>query len=165
MADRWLVGSSLIGVLEEHGSLKQTLPAHTNFWDAPEKAVPMDACGLRRSDIYSYGLAVWKVMSNGSNPFQSHFGDLPPRAIVSKFESSPKKQLKVDYVLSIKQNGDTILHLAVQTLQNRPKSDLDLEKTRRVLEATVRQDPTSRASSFEEIVNIWCSSDAQIMPL
>jgi hypothetical protein len=57
--------------------------------------------------------------------------------------------------MSLKQEGDSILRLAIETLKERSKSDVDATKVQKVFEASLRRDPNSRAFSFDEIIDLW----------
>jgi serine/threonine protein kinase len=148
------LGSALIGVFDIDCP-KQRLPAHTNIWDAPEKAEPMDALSLRRMDTYSYGLAVWTIMCNGGDPYQRLSWDLDHKTIISEPPASLKTRIKEKEIPSMKQNGDSLLRLAIETLKGRPNSDIEAGRVQRVLEVTIRRDPAARASSFDDIVKLW----------
>jgi serine/threonine protein kinase len=46
------------------------LAAFTPLWEAPESHRPLPRNSLKHTDIYSYGLLVWRVTLNGTNPFK-----------------------------------------------------------------------------------------------
>jgi len=148
------IGAALIGVLEDSECPKQKFRGYSPPWSAPEKAKEMNALGLRRMDMYLYGLTIWRIMCNGQMPYNKLFWDFFHKNITSEPETTPPQPLSSLDFIALKKRGDTILHLAIDTLKHRPESDVDLEKVQAVLKVTLGHDPASRATSFSEIVNI-----------
>ena len=113
----------------------------------------MDALGLRRMDIYSYGLAFWRIMCNGEIPYSKLFWDSTHANITSERQSTEAKSLNKADFIALKQKGNTLLRLAIATTKNRPKTDIDFEKAQTVLNITLCFEPTLRATCFDEIVH------------
>ncbi|KAJ7125808.1 hypothetical protein C8R43DRAFT_1111468 [Mycena crocata] len=65
-------GGSAMDIQE---GIARFLPSGTPPFDAPEVRNGLDGEGLKRTDIYSLGLLVWRVFFDGRNPFS-----LPPLA-------------------------------------------------------------------------------------
>lgn len=103
---------------------------------------------LRQTDIYSYGLLVWKVMSDREDPSKQlqrryqRFGDhhIPTDRHLGTLE---------DAFVSLKLNGYLLFSLALNVLS---LSDTYSGVTKRIFEKTIRYDPSDRAKSFVEIM-------------
>lgn len=109
------------------------LSAFTFPWNSPECHDRRPRDELRYSDVYSYGLLVWRVMLNGVNPFRciDHFSSLD----------------KVDFQREIeaRKRRDDLVPLAESTL--RPpfcNSDVELTPIHGALRKTLRLDPLCR---------------------
>lgn len=116
----------------------------------------MDALTLRRTDIYSYGLMLWQVMSNGRKPSTLLCWD-PDHSTVL-LSPTPLKPGQGDYFqLNFLKHepDDKLLKLAVDSLRGRPRSDVDFERTSKVLELTLRQKSSDRVESFEQILDVF----------
>lgn len=109
------------------------LPAFTFPWNAPEchDRLPRDL--LKYSDVYSYGLLIWRVMLNGANPFRC----VESLASLDKMDLQREvERLKMD---------DCLPPLAQLSLcQPFCKPDVQVDAVLRVLETTLRLDAVSR---------------------
>jgi len=112
-------------------------------------------------DIYSYGLAVWRIMCNGEDPHQRLSWDIYQKTAVLASTAGHNARIREDRFISLKQDGDSILRLAIETLKDRSKSDVDATKVQKVFEVSLQRDPNSRASSFNEIIDIWGPKEYQ----
>lgn len=155
-------GSALIGVLGDSDCPKQRFRGYSPPWDAPEKSEEKDALGLRRMDIYSYGLTIWRIMCNGEMPYKKLFWDLHHESVISDNNPVLGKPLSSAEFIALKEDQDTILDLAVDTLRSRPRSDVNFEKAQAIFKITLRADPTSRAFSFGDIVSVLRPNDSTI---
>ena len=57
-------------VMDLEPSDTMALPAFSPPWDAPESHDRLSRDGLQRTDVYSYGLLVWRVALDGASPFR-----------------------------------------------------------------------------------------------
>jgi hypothetical protein len=48
---------------------KHQLPGYTRLWSAPESGSLLAVEGLQRTDVFSFGLTVWRVFLNCADPF------------------------------------------------------------------------------------------------
>jgi serine/threonine protein kinase len=62
--------SDLGGALLDSDDL-QTIPMATRPWNCPHTDVSRDSDRLRKSDVYSLGLVIWRIVLNGADPFQN----------------------------------------------------------------------------------------------
>lgn len=161
-----MLGSALIGVLEDSSCPKQKFRGYSPPWDPPEKAEELDALGLWRMEMYCYGLAIWRIMCNGEFPYNKLFWDYGRENVTLEPSSTPAKSLSIADFIALKQKGNNLLRLAIETIKNRPTSDVAFEKTQQVLNLTLCIDPASRAAGFDEIVKILRpkSSKTNILP-
>lgn len=137
------LGSALIEVFPSSDAPARVLPGQTAPWEAPEalNKAPLDPLGLRRTDIYSYGLMVWRIMCNGRRPHKrtTSAGDFPYVLSEDEFER-------------VKFTGDVLLALANDSLNDRCPGDVDKEYTGSIFKETIRFNPALRVSSFGEII-------------
>ncbi|KAE9374004.1 hypothetical protein N431DRAFT_481336 [Stipitochalara longipes BDJ] len=147
-------GSALIGVLEDSDCPKQKPRGYSPPWNSPEKFEETDTLGLRRRDMYSYGLTIWRIMCNGEMPYSQLFWDSHHENITSEPPITSAKSISLVEFVALKKQGNSILDLAVDTLRNRPRSDVDFEKMQAILKITLCIDPSSRAVTFNEIVSV-----------
>ncbi|KAF9894839.1 hypothetical protein FE257_004460 [Aspergillus nanangensis] len=120
-----------IADLDPSDTLK--LAAFTLPWNAPEchDNLPRDL--LKYTDVYSYGLLVWRVVSNGINPFRS----------IDALATLDKNSLHRE-VEKLKRE-DRLLSLAGSTLRH-PFCDSDVDTTLiwRTMQLTLRLDALTR---------------------
>jgi hypothetical protein len=117
-------------------------------------------------EMYSYGLAVWKIMCNGKFPYDKLFWDSACENVTSEPLTPTAKPLSIADFDALKHQGNRLLDLAIETMRNRPTSDVAFEKTQQVLNLTLCVDPTSRATDFEKIISILRpkGSEMKILP-
>jgi Protein kinase domain len=53
----------------ESNNNRHRLPGGTFLWSAPEFCNELSVYGLKQTDVYSFGLTSWRVLSNRPNPF------------------------------------------------------------------------------------------------
>jgi hypothetical protein len=92
-------------------------------------------------------------MCNGEVPYRRLYWDSHHSHVSSEPTTIPPRPLEEEDFKSLK-NNDSLFRLAIDTLRNRPASDVDTGKVERILEVTVRLDPASRADSFDEIARM-----------
>ena len=108
------------------------LPGGTVPWNAPEwlEWIPTDQ--LPKTDAYSFGLLVWRVMTKTKNPFQEKTANPAP---------STNGSTEID---ALKSSDTRMLHtissLLRRTMGQAPECSPSLE----VIQCTVRKDPLSR---------------------
>ncbi|KAF8852774.1 hypothetical protein BDZ45DRAFT_97554 [Acephala macrosclerotiorum] len=107
------------------------LPGGTFFWSAPEVGSALSVQGLRQTDIYSFGLAAWRVFINHPNPFEL----ISPAALGTPISRSLTKAV----TRAKSQNGFD--QLVLQTMK-RCGSHI---YSHQVIEATLTKDPTGRS--------------------
>jgi hypothetical protein len=100
-------------------------------------------------------------MCNGEDPHQRLSWDLYQNTAVLASTAGHNVRIGEKLFISLKQDGDSILRLAIETLKDRPKSDVDATKVQKVFEVSLQRDPNSRASSFNEIIDIWGPKEYQ----
>jgi len=155
------LGSALIGVFDNPKCPKQALRGHTPLWEAPEHANEMDALGLRRADMYSYGLTLWQIMCNGDCLYSKLYWDSRRENVNPIPATIPSNHLDKKDFIGVKSRGDSLYSLAVDILRDRPRSDVNIKKVQRVLEITLRLNPAARATSFDEIANVLSSETSK----
>jgi serine/threonine protein kinase len=109
------------------------LPAFTLPWNAPECHESLPRKMLRYTDVYSYGLLVWRVVLDGMNPFRS----------IEALSGLSKADLQQQ--VDILKSTDQLLPHAQATLRY-PfcEPDVDTQSISRVLGMTLRLDAYSR---------------------
>lgn len=116
----------------EDESRQQLRIGGTYPWTAPEIQTSIPREQLKYSDIYSYGLLVWRTMIDGASPFNS----------LDLGESPDARREKIQ---TLKQN-DELLSLAVNFLSSasRPEVRNSIHTIREVLSVTLRATPHAR---------------------
>ncbi|KAJ5480512.1 hypothetical protein N7530_006021 [Penicillium desertorum] len=109
------------------------IPAFTLPWNAPECLEQLSGDRLKYTDVYSFGLLVWRVALNGLNPFRC----------IDGFASLQKIDLQRE-VETLKRQ-DRVLMMVEPTLQE-PFCEKDVDKylILDILHVTVRLDHSSR---------------------
>jgi hypothetical protein len=106
-------------------------------------------------DMYnSNGLTLWKIMCNGEDPHTRSYWDWSHENITSGTKIRSSTPVRMSDFVALKKSGNALQHLAIDTLRGRPRSDVDLEKSQRVIKVTLRLDSASRATSFLKIIKI-----------
>jgi len=86
-------GSSLIGDSEN-----ASLPGGTPPWNAPEWQKYMAPSFQRKTDVYSLGLLVWRLMLDGANPFEGEdFEEVDRRKTADVILQEAEKSLEHYY--------------------------------------------------------------------
>jgi serine/threonine protein kinase len=112
------------------------LPAFTLPWNAPESHDQLPRDLLQYTDVYSYGLIVWRVILDGANPFR-HINTL---ASLDKAEFQRQVEiLKME---------DRVLPLAKSTLRNPFCSTEESYLIANVLNSTLQLDASKRNLHF-----------------
>jgi serine/threonine protein kinase len=152
-------GFSLIQAFDENNWPKQRLPMGTREWRAPEVDRKQDlvhTVALRQTDIYSYGLLVWKVMANGEDPWKQLY-QRSQRSVDHEIPTDRQLVTLEDAFVSLKLDGDLLFSFALDMF---PLGDTYSGITRRIFEKTIRSDPHDRARSFSEIIRILSTNSA-----
>lgn len=155
-------GSSLIEVSDgvQKGVL-QRITKGTPGWRAPNQkgGSLLDASALRGVDLYSYGLLVWSVMLNGTQPWKV-LAKEKQRIVLSHTSSQqpnePSTELSADDFDSFKQadREEMVYQLARQSLEGGHPGDVDMHTIRQVLQWTLQGEPDNRATNFNEIIAV-----------
>lgn len=134
----------------------------TEPWNAPETKtlapLPLDVVGLRRTDLYSFGLMVWKVMCNGKDPWTllcRDGGSVIKASRQTTAGAEGTKLSKEDFKALKTLDDDTLLRLAIETLQEPSPSDVPYDEACRVLKLTLRRSPNNRATGFTKVVHAF----------
>ncbi|KAG9255096.1 uncharacterized protein F5Z01DRAFT_74522 [Emericellopsis atlantica] len=108
------------------------LPAYTQPWNAPEShnRLPRDA--LKLTDVYSFGLLVWRVVLDGINPFR-HIGSL-----ASLDQDDFQRQAE------ILKREDRLLPMAKSTLRSPFCSTDESDLIIKILDSTLQLDASKR---------------------
>lgn len=136
------------------------LAGHTELCCAPEHSDYLDPTGLQRTDIYSYGILVWRVMLNGVEPYRhpvlqgKEVHEVAAITSAASHHNTNHHLSSQDFGL-MKKNGDMLLHLAQQTIDGSPESDIPLALVRDILSCTVRADPKLRAINLGHIIDLF----------
>ena len=93
-------GFSLVG----EASADQVYIGGTTPWRAPETTEPVPRHLLTGTDVYSYGLTVWRIAMDGMNPFHFLHDHFPSKTGISMAEAT--EQLKNEDVLKEKTQLD-----------------------------------------------------------
>lgn len=163
------LGSSLIEIFDS--ARRQKILAETEPWDAPELNGVlghhpfMEPLELRRTDIYSYGMLVWRIMCNGKPPY-SCISWQGGRAQIAAHPPAlgSNTAVSVGDFRQLKAAGKPLLDAALDTLRNKSSTDVPAAEAREVLTVTLQVDPTERAAAMDEIVDILCSESRQQEP-
>jgi serine/threonine protein kinase len=127
------------------------LPGGTVPWNAPEWLEWIPADKLSKTDIYSFGLLVWKVMTKADNPFQ----DEAPH-------STSGVRANID---SLKASDARMLQTISSHLRRHLGQATEYAPTWAVIECTVRKDPQSRnLSKALEIIEQVIPEENEISP-
>lgn len=113
--------SAILKQDQTHGRL----PGGTKYWCAPEWREQLTSEELYKTDLYSFGLVVWYIISDGTAPF----GWLD-----SWNESGP---LSTDDILSLKEDSCLLLTLAHQSLLELSLSEVEMECALELLNHTL----------------------------
>ncbi|KAK8880189.1 kinase-like protein [Apiospora arundinis] len=147
-------GLSLSGGGAE-STAKAVFKGYTVPWEAPEvDGSLIHVHELAHADIYSFGLLVWRLMLEGQTFLDEHSDSHTP--IPQPFQirdmmqnqgftcEGAIKELKKD-------TGDIFLQMVLGTLHGR---GLLCDRLNRVCTATLRKNPTDRAQTFLEILEV-----------
>ncbi|KAI0551732.1 hypothetical protein F4679DRAFT_537791 [Xylaria curta] len=137
-----------------------TIRGLTPLWNAPElDRKQIDPTILRRADIYSYGLLVWRLMLEGRTPL-----DHPEYAKgCAMFEELIGKDLheSLPIIARMKSDGDKFLLRVEATIAGRGLQQLPLQS---LLRATIRLDPKKRAESFDVLLDLPAKENMKLFP-
>ena len=118
-----------------------------------------DPIGLRRTDMYSYGLTIWQIMCNGEYPWDHLCWDSEYHLAAKKTVGASARAISSSEFESLKSRDDVLLDSAMESLSGRLPSDVNAGKAKAVLKLSLRHDPNLRASSFDEIIRILKDED------
>jgi hypothetical protein len=154
----------MIEVVDEPNPPIRALIGYTQPWNAPEvdliHPTHLDPVGLRRTDIYSYGLIVWRIVLNGHLPYECLFWNndlanaIMSKVTIGKSETEKLKHVSCSEFQKLKQEDDTVLHLAIDSLRNRQSGDIEFKVICAIFKQSLRQNPSQRSENFDEILKI-----------
>ncbi|KAK7042913.1 hypothetical protein VNI00_008649 [Paramarasmius palmivorus] len=142
-------GGSVMDI-ETEGSL----PMGTPPYDAPESRMKLDAEAMKRTDVYSLGLLVWRTMLDGQNPFHYIGGGLLSNTEIEQLKRS-------DEVLQLAKDGmRTILSGVEPTdyelLDHAFDNTLQLSSARRSLTQAIA---ALQAESMTQVAELIAEAD------
>jgi serine/threonine protein kinase len=147
-------GSSLLEVFED--SPRRRI-AGTSGWGAPESHLRLDSLGLRRVDVYSFGLLAWRVMLNGVKPWErlaKADGDV---WALGPGESQDSVTMLTSTVFdSLKGTGptDRIPDLAKNTFTGCYRGDVDFDTVCKIFHRTLQKEPDLRVQDFRDVISL-----------
>lgn len=157
------IGSSLIDVFDD--SPKRKILG-TPGWAAPENHLYHETLGLRKLDIYSYGLLIWGVMLNGVKPWGKIMQGTNGGVDIININEQMSGQVTLTPMqfdsLKARKGTDVFLDLARRTLKGCQPGDVNSDIVDRVLSQTLEQDPTLRASDFGNIISLFLSGELEM---
>jgi serine/threonine protein kinase len=157
------IGSSLIDVFDDSPKRKVL---GTPGWLAPESYHYLEASGLRKLDVYAFGLMVWRVMLNGVKPWQmlTKNANGEVRAVSDNESSNPKLELTYQEFDALKaiEHPDLVSDLASKTFEGCHHGDVDVDTVVKVLCQTLNRIPDLRVSDFKSIVSLLRNSEDNI---
>lgn len=140
---------------------QEQLPGRSPPWDAPEVRLKSVARSmLYKTDIYSFGLLIWRIMLDCRTPFEDPsisniypaFGNL----------SRGGRSEKASWIQDLKDKEDDELLAKIRTTL--PGHGLDTHQVSDILHMTIRNLPTYRASSLTEILEAFTPLQAPKAP-
>lgn len=82
---------------------KSTLISHSPPWNAPESGSELDIVGLVKTDVYSFGLLLARVLLDGNDPFDENYDVMSGSAAkhdLEWIEKLKKEDSVVDHVMA-----------------------------------------------------------------
>jgi serine/threonine protein kinase len=144
--------------MDDSGSLKEEkLPGRSPPWDAPEaRHGPIAISKLHKTDIYSFGLLVWRIMLEGQTPFDTN----TPSMRYPGFDNIMRETERSGKLLAIQrlkeQDGDELLACMKTTLSERGLNEPQLS---RLFDLTIRYQENDRVNSVEELLRYLKTAD------
>jgi hypothetical protein len=141
---------------------QQQLPGRSPPWDAPEVRLKSVARSmLYKTDIYSFGLLIWRIMLDCRTPFE----DPSVSKIYPAFDNLSRggRSERASWVQDLKDKEDDELLAKIRTTL--PGHGLDIHQVSDILHMTIRNLPTKRASSLTEILEAFNPFQASKTPL
>lgn len=131
------------------------LVGNTLIERAPEYEQSLDPLGLRRTDIYSYGVTLWRIMLDGVQPNER----LPREKEMQNAEDSDsdRRYLTREEFDMLKRDDETLLRLAFKTIECPSNDDSAQEFARNILSKTMRTQPELRSCNFDELIALFGS--------
>ncbi|KAI6785916.1 uncharacterized protein J7T54_006255 [Emericellopsis cladophorae] len=108
------------------------LPAYTQPWNAPESQNRLARDALKLTDVYSFGLLVWRVVLDGVNPFRH----------ISSLASLDKDDFQRQ--AEILKREDCLLPVAKSTLRSPFCSAEESDLIVKILDSTLQLDASKR---------------------
>ena len=122
-------GLSLINADVE--SSNHRLPGGTFLWSAPEIDDFLSVQGLRQTDVFSFGLLVWRVLVHNPNPYRL----IPPAALDLQTIGT------LNQTVTRAKSHERLVQLVLQTIEMQGATQIYFRQT---IEATLGKDPPSR---------------------
>ena len=116
----------------------------TPGWGAPESGFELEPLELRKQDVYSFGLLVWAIALNGIKPWHMLMRVADNVVEVANSTQRAESHSKLTYVefdgLKATNNGDLLIKLAKETLEQCHPGDVDYCTVEYVLHQTLCND-------------------------
>lgn len=133
-------------ILEDPESLAK-LSGFTALWGAPERDQELNYQGLCKTDVYSFGLMVWQVATNGKTPAE-WFSWMSDDALLSNDEISALK------------DNDCVLPLGLEALGEISLRDYERRICSEIFRGTISSSPAMRVTSLCRLFEKnWVSSE------
>jgi serine/threonine protein kinase len=133
-------------VNDNQGPLRKfRLRTSVSNWSAPEHGQSLDSEGLKKTDVYSFGLLSWRIMLNGDVPWKYLTLKEGDSIANTRAQSDPSQaHISENQFRELKLDGDSLLELAVNTISDRKNSDVDFDYAFELLSGTLKHDPIER---------------------
>jgi len=131
----------------DEGREDHHLPGGTFLWRAPEFERALSIQGLQQTDVYSFGLTVWRVLVNDPNPYS-----LIPLAALG-LQNSPA----LSEVVNRAKAHPRFTQLVLQTMETSGFSQI---YALRIIESTLGRDPASR--DLSSAISVFAMGKANI---
>jgi serine/threonine protein kinase len=132
---------------------KVRLPAHSPPWNAPEFFMDhIPIAGLIKTDIYCFGMLVWRVMLDGNTPLDFSIPDYYPWrrsfALLQHYNDDDDREMKIQNLKA--DASDTFLTMVLGTIK---MQGLDEDLIQHILERTIRAVPDDRTHSMVPLIS------------
>jgi serine/threonine protein kinase len=123
-----------LSVIDPAHDKEHYLPGCTFLWSAPEAGTSLSVQGMQQTDIYSFGLTVWRVASNTENPFIGLLLNGSEPGVISAAKQDPAFPSEIIKALAMPASHGSAMPFARQVIA----ATLSPIPTERNLEVTIR---------------------------
>lgn len=127
-----------LAIINPSTSKTHNLPGCTWMWSAPECQQQLTVTGLKLTDVYSFGLTAWRVLTNRQDPFQLLSGHL--RGYTTYRQGITQMKLSNTFMYTVQQSiavmsGPEYSHEVILATLNVEPGERSLEAALRALSA------------------------------